>query len=57
MVYSIISMIILVIISGVFAAAEIALVIVSDNKVNHDADLGNIRAIRIKKYTENLFHY
>jgi len=53
MVYSIISMIILVIISGVFAAAEIALVIVSDNKVNHDADLGNIRAIRIKKYTEN----
>ncbi len=53
MIYSVISMFILVILSGVFAAAEIALVIVSDNKVNHDADLGNIRAVRIQKYTNN----
>ncbi|PKK96871.1 MAG: HlyC/CorC family transporter, partial [Tenericutes bacterium HGW-Tenericutes-3] len=53
MLYSIISMVVLVIISGIFAASEIALVVVSDNKVSHDADMGNMRAMRIKKYSEN----
>lgn len=53
MIYSIISMLLLIILSGIFAAAEIALVIVSDNKINQDADKGNIRAIRIQKFSES----
>lgn len=53
MVYSIISMLLLIILSGIFAAAEIALVVVSDNKINQDADKGNIRAIRIQKFSES----
>ncbi len=53
MLYSIISMLVLIIFSGIFAAAEIALVVVSDNKVNQDADKGNIKAIRIQKFSES----
>ncbi|MBU1094055.1 MAG: hemolysin family protein [Firmicutes bacterium] len=53
MLYSIISMLLLVILSGIFAAAEIALVVVSDNKINQDADKGNIKAIRIQKFSES----
>jgi len=46
-------MLLLVILSGIFAAAEIALVVVSDNKINQDADKGNIKAIRIQKFSES----
>ncbi len=53
MIYSIISMLLLIILSGIFAAAEIALVVVSDNKINQDAEKGNIRAIKIKRFSES----
>jgi len=53
MIYPVISMLLLIILSGIFAAAEIALVVVSDNKINQDADKGNIRAIRIQRFSES----
>jgi len=46
-------MLVLIIFSAIFAAAEVALVIVSDNQVNQDADKGNIRAIRIQKFNQS----
>ncbi|MBN2300820.1 MAG: HlyC/CorC family transporter [Acholeplasmataceae bacterium] len=51
MLYSIIIMVVLIILSGVFAASEVALTAVSDNKIAIDAEKGNIRALRIQKFT------
>lgn len=51
MLYSIIIMVVLILLSGIFAAADVALVAVSDNKISQDASKGNIKALRIQKFT------
>jgi putative hemolysin len=48
----IVMMIFLIFLSAVFNATEIALVVISDNKVNLDADRGNKKALLIQKFTE-----
>lgn len=48
----IVMMIFLIFLSAVFNATEVALVVVSDNKVNLDADRGNKKALLIQKFTE-----
>ena len=53
MIYSLVIMFALIILSAIFAASEVALVVVSDNKINQDAEKGNIRAVRIQKFTNS----
>jgi putative hemolysin len=48
----IIMMIFLIFLSAIFNATEIALVVISDNKVNLAADKGNKKALLIQKFTE-----
>ena len=48
----IVMMIFLIFLSAVFNATEVALVVISDNKVNLDADRGNKKALLIQKFTE-----
>lgn len=53
MITSSVFMLFLIIMSAVFAASEVALVAISDNKVNVDAETGNKRALKVQRYTEN----
>ena len=53
MLISILTMLFLIILSAIFAASEVALVVISDNKVDHDAEKGNKKALRIQKFTES----
>ncbi len=53
MIYSLVIMFLLIILSAIFAASEVALIAVSDNKINLDAEKGNIRAVRIQKFTNS----
>ena len=48
----IVMMIFIIFLSAVFNATEVALVVISDNKVNLDADRGNKKALLIQKFTE-----
>ena len=50
MLIPIMSMIVLIIMSAFFQAAEVAIVAISDNKVNADADKGHKAALKIKKF-------
>ncbi len=53
MLVSIIIMIVLILLSGIFAASDVALVAVSDSKISQDASKGNIKALRIQKFTSS----
>ena len=53
MIISILTMLFLIILSAIFAASEVALIVISDNKVDDDAEKGNKKAIRIQKYTKS----
>ncbi|MCR3905845.1 MAG: hemolysin family protein [Tenericutes bacterium] len=57
MITSSVFMLFLIIMSAVFSASEVALVAISDNKVNVDAETGNKRALKVQKYTENPKNY
>ncbi len=48
----IVMMIFLIFLSALFHATEVALVVISDNKVNLDAIRGNKKALLIQKFTE-----
>ncbi len=52
MIYSIVIMVILIILSAVLSAGEVAFVVVSDAKVDLDAEKGNKKAIKLQKFTE-----
>ena len=53
MLISILTMLFLIILSAIFAASEVALIVISDSKVDDDAEKGNKKAIRIQKYTDS----
>ncbi|MDO9629251.1 MAG: hemolysin family protein [Acholeplasmataceae bacterium] len=45
-------MLFLIFLSAILAASEVALVVISDNKVNIDAEKGNKRAYKVQVFTE-----
>jgi len=47
----------LILLIGIFSASEVALVVISDNKVDDDANLGNKKAIKVQKFTKNQRKY
>ena len=53
MLISILTMLFLIILSALFAASEVALIVISDSKVDDDAEKGNKKALRIQKYTDS----
>jgi putative hemolysin len=57
MLTTIMIMFFLVLLIGIFSASEVALVVISDNKVDDDANLGNKKAIKVQKFTKNQRKY
>jgi putative hemolysin len=57
MLTTIMIMFFLVLLSGIFSASEIALVVISDNKVDDDAEAGNKKAIKVQRFTKNSRKY
>ena len=53
MIIPIMSMIILILLSAILQAAEVAIVAISDSKVNADAEKGFKKALKIQKFNEN----
>ena len=57
MLTTIMIMFFLILLIGIFSASEVALVVISDNKVDDDANLGNKKAIKVQKFTKNQRKY
>ncbi len=57
MLIPIISIILIIILTAIFSAAEVALVVVSDSKVNEDVLNNNKKALKIQKFTTESKRY
>lgn len=57
MLISILSIILIIILTAIFSSAEVALVVVSDSKVNEDVLNNNKKALKIQKFTTESKRY
>ena len=57
MLISVITIVLIIILTAIFSASEVALVVVSDAKVNEDVLNDNKKALKIQKFTNDSKRY